>query len=257
ATILGAAHRSPVLASYRFHPALQQRLRNRCRVNLSFGLHYGWAIEGAVGSEFKIDASYLSPNVTIASSIENATRIYGVSILASQSVVELCSKSMASNLRLIDKVIIKGSKEPLELFCLDLDYKPLQVDDKGAVPIEWNLQHRFKSRQHLQGTKQALWSDEASIAELMEGDPDFIRMRKRYNTKFFQTFNMGYQNYSQGEWQVARDLLKKTATMLNEEDGPSMALLHYMEASHQFEAPHGWVGVHRLGEHMQQVSVSW
>ena len=32
------------------------------RVNLSFGLHAGWAIEGAVGSEFKIDASYVSPN---------------------------------------------------------------------------------------------------------------------------------------------------------------------------------------------------
>ena len=48
----------------RGHPGLQQRLGTSCRVNLSSGLHYGWAIEGAVGSEFKIDASYLSPNAT-------------------------------------------------------------------------------------------------------------------------------------------------------------------------------------------------
>merc|ERR1712032_548260 len=65
--VLGAVHRSPVLCQYRSHPGLQQRLAaascNQCRVNLSFGLHYGWAIEGAVGSEFKIDASYLSQNV--------------------------------------------------------------------------------------------------------------------------------------------------------------------------------------------------
>lgn len=36
-------------------------------VKMGFGLHSGWAIEGAIGSEFKIDASYLSPNVNMAS----------------------------------------------------------------------------------------------------------------------------------------------------------------------------------------------
>ena len=33
---------------------------------MGFGLHVGWAIEGAIGSEYKIDASYLSPNAFIA-----------------------------------------------------------------------------------------------------------------------------------------------------------------------------------------------
>lgn len=36
------------------------------KVNMGFGLHVGWAIEGAIGSDFKIDASYLSPNVNIS-----------------------------------------------------------------------------------------------------------------------------------------------------------------------------------------------
>jgi class 3 adenylate cyclase len=36
------------------------------RVKMGFGLHQGWAIEGAIGSMHKIDASYLSPNVNIA-----------------------------------------------------------------------------------------------------------------------------------------------------------------------------------------------
>merc|ERR1719162_2353607 len=47
--ILGSVHRSPVLANYRGHPGMQQRLGKDCRVNLSFGLHKGWAIEGAIG----------------------------------------------------------------------------------------------------------------------------------------------------------------------------------------------------------------
>merc|ERR1719198_2777439 len=99
AKILGAVHSAPVLAEYRGHPGLQQRLGSDCRVCLTFGLHAGWAIEGAVGSEFKIDASYLSPNVSIASSVEAATSTYRVPIIISQSVVSLASDGMADQCR--------------------------------------------------------------------------------------------------------------------------------------------------------------
>jgi len=34
----------------------------------------GWGIEGAIGSHFKIDASYLSPEVNMASRLEGATK---------------------------------------------------------------------------------------------------------------------------------------------------------------------------------------
>ncbi len=44
-----------------------QRLGPHYQVKMGFGLHIGWAIEGAIGSEYKIDASYLSPNVNMAS----------------------------------------------------------------------------------------------------------------------------------------------------------------------------------------------
>ena len=50
---------------------------------MGFGLHVGWAIEGAIGSDFKIDASYLSPNVNMASRLEGATKQYGVPLLIS------------------------------------------------------------------------------------------------------------------------------------------------------------------------------
>lgn len=53
------------------------------RVKVGFGLHIGWAIEGAIGSFYKIDASYLSPHVNIASKLEGATKQYGVPLLVS------------------------------------------------------------------------------------------------------------------------------------------------------------------------------
>jgi len=44
------------------------------KVSLGFGLHIGYAIEGAIGSSYKIDASYLSPNVNMSSRVEAATK---------------------------------------------------------------------------------------------------------------------------------------------------------------------------------------
>lgn len=35
------------------------------RINMALGLDAGWAVEGAVGSEYKIDATYLSPHVNM------------------------------------------------------------------------------------------------------------------------------------------------------------------------------------------------
>merc|ERR1719424_808140 len=69
--VMAAVNKSPVLAEYRGHPGLIARIHNY-RVKLKFGLHAGWAVEGALGSEFKIDATYLSPDVNLASRLESA-----------------------------------------------------------------------------------------------------------------------------------------------------------------------------------------
>jgi class 3 adenylate cyclase len=52
-------------------------------LGIGCGLNLGWAIEGLIGSQFKVDASYLSPNVNIASRVECATQLYGTHIMFS------------------------------------------------------------------------------------------------------------------------------------------------------------------------------
>lgn len=243
--ILGAIHRTPVLAAYRGHPGLLQRLGKDCRVNLSSGLHYGWAIEGAVGSEFKIDASYLSPNVSIAETVERATQIYGVSVLVAESVVSSCSTPMATKCRLIDRVIITGSVVPMDLYVIDLDYLGLTVE-QPLGPQRWTTRDRFKVRQFLENEKEQKWADGVKMVNLFNENADIASMRFRYTLEFIHVFNMGYQNYSQGEWQVAQRLLQRTRDMLGVEDGPSVALLKFMERTN-YEAPDTWQGIRDLG----------
>merc|ERR1711871_304463 len=61
----------------------------RFRVHMGVGLNYGWGIEGAIGSEHKVDASYLSPNVNTAARLETANHQFGTKMLISLNVVTM------------------------------------------------------------------------------------------------------------------------------------------------------------------------
>lgn len=101
-------HKDPLVLEYGLDARLQQKL-GEFRVEMGFGLHVGWAIEGAIGSEYKIDASYLSPNVNMASRLEAATKQFGVDFLLSEDLYELLTADMKEFCRNIDRVTVKGS----------------------------------------------------------------------------------------------------------------------------------------------------
>lgn len=118
-TIITNVAMSPKLAKYKTHAGLNKRIPNYS-VKMGFGLHLGWAIEGAIGSEYKIDASYLSPNVNMASRLEAATKQFGSFMLISGALRDVCTKETQKNMRHIDRVTVKGSIEPMDIYTVDV-----------------------------------------------------------------------------------------------------------------------------------------
>lgn len=78
-------NRDVQLLAYRDDKRLSTESGSGFSVRMGFGLHAGWAIEGAVGSLQKVDATYLSPHVNMAARMEVATKQFGVSILLTRS----------------------------------------------------------------------------------------------------------------------------------------------------------------------------
>lgn len=112
--IIADIRKSHKLERYSQNKQILEKLPN-FQVKLGYGLHIGWAIEGAIGSDFKIDASYLSPNVNTASRLEAATKQFGVPLLISGPLRKICTPRTQSNMRIIDIVTVKGSNEPIEM----------------------------------------------------------------------------------------------------------------------------------------------
>eukprot|EP00811_Abedinium_folium_P002084 NODE_11910_length_1258_cov_5.773652.p1 GENE.NODE_11910_length_1258_cov_5.773652~~NODE_11910_length_1258_cov_5.773652.p1 ORF type:complete len:372 (-),score=107.23 NODE_11910_length_1258_cov_5.773652:142-1161(-) len=123
--------RSAAVQSFGQNPQLQQKIPG-FTVRMGYGLHLGWAVEGAVGSRHKVDATYLSPNVNIASMLEGATKHYGVSILMSCSFTKCLSAEVVAECRAIDRVSVKNRGEPLILYC----HMPTEAPNLDGVSMQ-------------------------------------------------------------------------------------------------------------------------
>jgi class 3 adenylate cyclase len=130
--VRGATHITKLVQN----PMLQRRLPGYT-VRLGCGLHVGWAIEGALGSQKKIDATYLSPATNIAMGLEGATKQYGNLLLISEQTYQLCSPFVRSLLRRIDRVYASAGAEPFDLYTYDcptsLAVHPDEAESKAML----------------------------------------------------------------------------------------------------------------------------
>jgi class 3 adenylate cyclase len=233
-----AVTKSPVLQEYAKHPGLIARILNY-RVRLGFGLHMGWAIEGAIGSQYKIDPSYLSPHVALTGKLEAATKLYNVPILASHYLVETMDPEFRALLRQADSVYLPGSKNAVKLYCLDLDTEALAPKDYKAK-AKPKLKFKVRQVRDCQKNDHADTDVDMRAHLQFEKDPSLQILRKKYTTTFFKTFQKGYLNYRAGEWEVAMEALEESDQMLGSSDGPSRCLLDYM--AELKTPPKGWGG---------------
>jgi hypothetical protein len=119
-------------------PRLQRKLPGYT-VRMGSGLHFGWAIEGAVGTKHKVDATYLSPHVNMAARLEAATKQYGVAILMSDALVDHFSPALQRDCRAIDRVTVKGSVEPLTLYVhMPSESMDLSDDQRNIFMETWS-----------------------------------------------------------------------------------------------------------------------
>ncbi|CAK4615767.1 hypothetical protein LEN26_002915 [Aphanomyces euteiches] len=212
--------------TYLTNQKLQDKFDNHFHVAMGFGLHIGWAIEGAIGSRFKIDASYLSPNVNMAARLENATGQFQCDLLISEWFMDELSPVVKSYCRKVDRVTVKGSEIPMDLWTFDIgnfvDIPPPVIDPNGVqLPMDFSRNNFLQT--------------------LQEGIPP----------AFFSAFREGMQQYLDGKWDAAHASL--TAAYQVHADGPTDVLLKTLkrETSNPnggYACPTWWKGYRPLTE---------
>ena len=119
---------------------LRAKLKNRPGpiVQMGFGLHAGKAVQGAIGSQRKIDATYVSEAVERAEFLESSTKQYGLKMLMSDNFHRLLHPNTRRRCRKVDQILIPDEDddddddgdtdmpgELMELFTFDMDIEAL------------------------------------------------------------------------------------------------------------------------------------
>jgi class 3 adenylate cyclase len=276
-TILRISTDSSMLR-WRFDSDLQARMKSDyIGPEMGFGLHVGWAIEGAIGSAHKIDASYLSPNVNMAARLCTATRQYRVPILFSGAFYNLLDRAIQRRCRHLDRVLVKGSSQPIDLYTFDISsgWREMAVDGTlkeasthySEMRTEWMSQMnaiRFNSMPKRRGSVPAM-------AEVASGEGSSVspaqqqqqHQQQQLHTllaqlqcdlpdNYVSLFNRGIKSYIAGNWSAAGHRLVKFQSLhlervapLSTVDGPSSLILRFM-GQHAFQTPIGWTGSRKL-----------
>ena len=232
------------ILQYRKDPRIINKLGPNFKVKLTFGLHQGWAIEGAIGSFFKIDASYLSPNVNMASRLCAATKQFGCDFLLSGDMHDILSDGFQSQFLEIDKVTVKGSIKPIRMYTCVLDLDGLKPEGDKMLKVDMKIKKalRMQARDTLLSEIDA---QESTTLDLLKTDIDFREMRRNHSQEVEDRFKEGYQAYLSGDWSTCGSIMDELVAQ-NPKHGPIKNLHKIVCINHGKRAPSDWKGYRAL-----------
>lgn len=231
-------------------------------LGMSFGMDAGWAMEGAVGSSYKIDATYSSPHVNMASRMMAACKQYNLTILFTENFADLLSTEANNVIRHIDTVTVKGSSEPVRIYTYDARHK--------GNDFFLNKRSEKDADKDAMNCSSSIWKTDADLREMRSHiSPEFLNA---YQTGLYQYLNGSFEDAAKslrfanelmiesviddGKISVASSLGSKLLDPDSTDyevqcfrkefgDGPCQALIAFME-SKNFKKPIDWRGVRKL-----------
>jgi two-component system sensor histidine kinase ChiS len=95
-------------------------------IGIGVGLHMGDLMLGIIGNEERMQGSVVADAVNLAARLEGLTRIYGSSISVSELTLSRLKDPDTYKHRFVDKVRVKGKKEPVSVHeVFDGDPRPV------------------------------------------------------------------------------------------------------------------------------------
>ncbi len=100
----------------------ERAARGEPAVRIGIGIHTGMLMLGTIGAHERMDTTVIADAVNLASRVEDATKIYQVSLLITEDARSALHEPEALFLRRIDRILVQGKSQPVVLHeVLDAD----------------------------------------------------------------------------------------------------------------------------------------
>ncbi|MCP5501311.1 MAG: adenylate/guanylate cyclase domain-containing protein [Leptospiraceae bacterium] len=95
----------------------QHRISNKYEpIIVGIGIHIGNLMLGTIGESERMDGTVISDAVNLASRLEGLTKIYGCSVIVSETTFLMMDNPDKFTYRILDTIRVKGKKEPVTIY---------------------------------------------------------------------------------------------------------------------------------------------
>ena len=106
-------------------------------IEIGIGLNKGKMILGTIGGEGRMDGTVISDAVNLASRVEGLTKLYGTPLLITNNFFSDLNNPGNYNLRLIDRVKVKGKEVLVKIF------EVFDGDDENTIELKRKTKQLF------------------------------------------------------------------------------------------------------------------
>jgi class 3 adenylate cyclase len=112
--------------------------QGRPPIHIGVGLHSGTLMLGIIGEERRVQGTVISDAVNLTSRMEELTKVYGVSIVASGQTLRRAQDAERYHARFLDHIQVKGKQEPVAV------YEILDGDDEPEFALKLRTKPAFE-----------------------------------------------------------------------------------------------------------------
>jgi two-component system sensor histidine kinase ChiS len=159
-----------VRAAIAMHRAVDEYNQARAKegfrpIGIGVGLHIGNLMLGIIGSEDRLQGAVVADAVNLTARLEGLTRIYGSSITLSELTLSHLENPSVYRHRFVDKVQVKGKKEPVSV------YEVFDGDPPSIKELKEQTKESFEEGLSLYYDKRF---SEASVQfnQVLQGNPE-------------------------------------------------------------------------------------
>lgn len=116
----------------------ERKKRGEAAIDIGISVHTGTMMLGIIGDEQRMQGTVISDAVNVAARLERLTKLYGAPIVTSVQTLMGLENLDSYHYRFLDKVHVKGKKEPLSVFEL------LNVEHDASARLKLETKTSFE-----------------------------------------------------------------------------------------------------------------
>ena len=150
-------------------------------VQTGYGIHTGFMMLGMIGEASRMQGDAFSDHVNLASRLEGLTKYYGASIIISSAVLEKIKELSQYSIRYLDRVRVKGRKQPIEIYEVmnaddpSIRDKKLKTNSEFRKGINFYLVGKMKLAEEIFSALNNVFPEDKAILQYLERTKEYIK----------------------------------------------------------------------------------